>query len=249
MMADKPRLFPISCGDYVFFGTGTVHTPNAKYPQPILRHQNHWQWGSAAPTIIEAYNDVDDGGKVKDKSDNRVLVGGEAAVDEWFILDVTEDHYQDNPQNATYIKKAMDHEKNRGWFIRLEEMDGSQVGEKLVSSPIIYAGVIYFTTYIPDDDADYNVDDPCAAPGAGGSGYLYEIGYKYGEAVVNHSLSNDSEDGTVVLGRADRRVKLKNKGIRRNGAGCPRRESEPYYWFEIFRTKYTAVSKGPSGGR
>lgn len=235
-------IFQYRVGDYVFFGTGDRAHPERK---DILNRfyaiKNHWQWGSAAPTIIEAYVDVDDGGKVKAKSDNRVLVGGEAAVDEWFILDVTEDHYQDNPQNATYIKKAMDHEKNRGWFIRLEEMDGSQVGEKLVSSPIIYAGVIYFTTYIPDDDADYNVDDPCAAPGAGGSGYLYEIGYKYGEAVVNHSLSNDSEDGTVVLGRADRRVKLKNKGIPPQPVLVVHEgKASLIIGFENFEPKYTA---------
>jgi len=86
------------------------------------------------------------------------------------------------------------------------------VGEKVVSSPLIYDGVIYFSTYVPDDDDEDNSDDPCAVSGAGGNGYLYALGYKYGEAAINYDTDNDDGE-EKVLGRQDRRKKLKNKGI------------------------------------
>ncbi|NLC72060.1 MAG: hypothetical protein GX751_11960 [Desulfuromonadaceae bacterium] len=207
-------IFQYRIGDYVFFGTGDRAHPTRKdILNGFYAIKNNWQWENETATIVEAYVDVDGGGKVKARSDERLLGPDNPDSEELYLLDVTDDHYNDSDPYKIYIKKAMNHKNNRGWFIRLEEMDGSQVGEKLVSSPIIFGGVIYFTTYIPDDEASYDSDDPCAAPGAEGSGYLYEIGYKYGEAVVNHNLSNDAEDGSVVLGRLDRRVKLKNKGI------------------------------------
>ena len=86
------------------------------------------------------------------------------------------------------------------------------MGEKVVSSPLIYDGVIYFSTYVPDNDDEDNSDDPCAVSGAGGNGYLYALGYKYGEAAINYYTDNDDGE-EKVLGRQDRRKKLKNKGI------------------------------------
>ena len=38
-----------------------------------------------------------------------------------------------------------------GWYITFEEMDGSFIGEKALSEPLIISGVGLVTTYVPED--------------------------------------------------------------------------------------------------
>ncbi len=224
-------------GDYVFYGTGDREHPNeTATTNAFYAIKNSWQWEdnsatpgideSIFPAIIEAYVDATDG-MVKSKADNSVIVGTQrdAQGDKilgvpgtgLFILDVTDDLIQNTQSVAAtrklysnYVSDAIDHPNNRGWFIRLVEADGSSVGEKVVSSPIIFGGVIYFTTYIPDSGAV--VVDPCANPGAKGAGYLYAIGYKHGEAVQDYDTSNNDQNSGDKH-RGDRRKKLGTPGI------------------------------------
>jgi type IV pilus assembly protein PilY1 len=208
-------------GDYVFFGTGDrAHPERTDLLNGFYAIKNNWQWSGESPTIVEAYIDTNTG-KIKAKSDGDIIVDWDDTTDdtELYILDVTDDLIQNNNEDAdvsqrltNYVKNAISHKNNRGWFIRLEEEDGSQVGEKVVSSPVIYNGVISFSTYIPDDEEEDVSDDPCAVSGAGGNGYLYSLGYKYGEAAVNNDTDNDDGE-EEVLDRRDRRKKLKDKGI------------------------------------
>jgi type IV pilus assembly protein PilY1 len=201
-------------GDYVFFGTGDrAHPGREDLLDGFYAIKNSWQWPSETPEIFEAYIDIDDEGKVKSKVGSNVIVDWEEETEDTklFILDVTDDLYQENSQYAYYTKRAINHKNNRGWFIRFEEMDGRQVGEKMASSPIVYAGVIYFTTYIPDAGTPDGSDDPCATS-AGGSGYIYALGYEYGEAIINYNSNNDEND-EEILKRSDRRKQLKNPGI------------------------------------
>ena len=201
-------------GDYVFFGTGDrAHPERTDLLNGFYAIKNNWQWSGESPTVVEAYIDTGDSGKVKAKSNNHTI-----GATELYILDVTDDLLQNNETDedvsqkiTNYVKNAIGHKNNRGWFIRLEEENGSQVGEKLVSSPLIYNGVIYFSTYVPDEEED-DSDDPCAVSGAGGNGYLYALGYEYGEAAINFDTDNDDDD-EEVLRRKDRRKKFKNKGI------------------------------------
>lgn len=62
-------------------------------------------------------------------------------------------------------KEAM--QASSGWFIDLTD-SGTKVGEKGLSSPIILAGKLFFTTFLPS-----TVSDPCLA--IEGSGRLYGI--------------------------------------------------------------------------
>ncbi len=223
-------------GDYVFYGTGDRAHPERKdIENRFYAIKNNWQWNddsgtagvdeSVTPAIVEAYVDESDGGKIKARDDDRVLVGQQRdengdliTVDgngELFILDVTDDLLQNSESveetrqlYANYVTDAVNHASNRGWFIRFVESDGSLVGEKVVSSPIIFGGVIYFTTYIPEQEEEVDDTDPCANPGAKGTGYLYGIGYKYGDAVEDLT-----EDGDPDPRRKDRRKKLVVPGI------------------------------------
>jgi type IV pilus assembly protein PilY1 len=70
---------------------------------------------------------------------------------------------------------------NQGWYIN---MTGQ--GEKILSPPTVFGGVVYFTTYTPSQSAN-----PCDA---GGSSTLYAVGYTSAAG----QLSDDSR--TLSLG-------------------------------------------------
>ena len=174
-------------GDYVFYGTGDrAHPTRTDIENRFYAIKNSWDWsGSQAPTIVEAYVDTTDG-KVKKTSDN-----SEIGADDLFILDVTDDLLQNKETDEdtqrlymNYITDAIDHTNNRGWFIRFVEGTDTLKGEKMVSTPIIFNGVIYFTTYVPDT-ATTTSTDPCENPGASGTGYLWALDYKYGGAAMD----------------------------------------------------------------
>jgi type IV pilus assembly protein PilY1 len=212
-------------GDYVFYGTGDrEHPDDITITNEFYAIKNNWQWSSTTPNIVKAYVAVD--GNIKAKDDNRILVAtqrnaaGEfianvAGNGELFIIDVTDDLFQNKETNedtsklyTNYIKDAIQHSSNRGWYLRFVEADGSSIGEKIVSTPIIFGGVIYFTTYVPEGTG-VTLADPCGNPGARGSGYLYAIGYKYGDSSIDFDPTTPPDE----LHREDRRKKLSGKGI------------------------------------
>lgn len=221
-------------GDYVFYGTGDrAHPTRIDIVNGFYALKNNWQWSSETPTIVQAYVDPTDSGKIKAKDDNRVLVAQQRDADgllrdgdgevipvdssDLFILDVTDDLYQNTEGDAdtrklytNYVTDAINHPSNRGWFIELLKADGSAEGEKVVSSPIIFGGVIYFTTYIPEPAAAVVGTDPCENPGANGAGYLYAIGYEFGEAIMD--LYEDPANPGVI-DKKDRKKKLLPPGI------------------------------------
>ncbi len=210
-------------GDYVFYGTGDrEHPEDTSVLNEFYAIKNNWSWdGSTAPSIIKAYIDTTDG-TIKDATNNQTLVARDSdghliitAGSQPFIIDVTADLYQtvttDEETEKRYKQfttEAINHPSNKGWYIRLTKEDGTLEGEKVVSTPIIYGGVVYFTTYVPDPGIDSS-DDPCANPGAKGTGYLYAIGVRYGESVMNMDTSTTSNK----LNRRDRRLRLTGLGI------------------------------------
>jgi type IV pilus assembly protein PilY1 len=116
------------------------------------------------------------------------------------LVDVTANLIQlgTAPQKAA-VKSAL--ETHKGWFIQLENP-----GEKVVSSPRVYGGVVYFTTYTPSDDSGIDPGDPCAASTVRGVSRLYVLDYKTGGAVQELSTTpeNDNSGNAVSLGKLDR---------------------------------------------
>ena len=75
-------------------------------------------------------------------------------------------------------------------------------GEKIVSSPLVFDKVVYFTTFVPQRFAPGN--DPCSYPSGTGTARLWAVNHKTGEAVfpdfdgVADMLTK--EDRYVVVG-------------------------------------------------
>jgi type IV pilus assembly protein PilY1 len=94
----------------------------------------------------------------------------------------------------------------KGWYITLEETDGSFIGEKGLSEPLILSGTAIVTTYIPQD----LVVDPTASicqPRAG-TGIIYYLNVTDGTPTFNlTSTANDTKT------REDRKHYLKRGGI------------------------------------
>jgi type IV pilus assembly protein PilY1 len=90
----------------------------------------------------------------------------------------------------------------RGWYISFEEMDGSFIGEKALSEPLIIGGIGLVTTYVPED---IDPDSASCVPKAG-TGIIYYVNVTDGTPTFNIA-------GTVDKTREDRKEYLKRGGI------------------------------------
>ena len=127
---------------------------------------------------------------------------GGAALDETDLVDVTDDLIQLGTEAERQAAKTS-LENGKGWFIRLEN-----TGEKVVASPRVYGGVVYFTTYTPDSSAPSG--DPCAASTVRGVARLYAVDYKTGASVSGFSseIEYDGDGNMVDLGKKDRTIPI-----------------------------------------
>ncbi|CAG0941386.1 Type IV pilus biogenesis factor PilY1 [Anaerolineae bacterium] len=142
---------------------------------------------------------------------------GKAEMTENDLVDVTDDKLQwtTDTSGAYTVKNILDRLDNaNGWYIKLDKNGG----EKVLSSPLIFNKVAYFTSHTPGTAV---TTDPCKAPQNLGTGRLYALSYKTGEAVINYDKSNDTfktentraKTGGVILLDTDRVVTI--------GSGIP----------------------------
>ncbi|WP_319525023.1 VWA domain-containing protein [uncultured Desulfosarcina sp.] len=117
------------------------------------------------------------------------------------LVDVTDNLIQmgtqDEQDNA---KAALD--SSRGWYFELED-----TGEKIISNVVVYAGVLYFTTYTPESSATTTTaTDPCTSISGRGTARLYAVDYLTGAAVKDYSseTETDGDGNTVTYGKKDR---------------------------------------------
>lgn len=172
-------------GDWVFFGTGDRANPmRADAVNYFYCIKNDWHTaGLEVDKTVSDSPTLNDPGIFEQSGSRKV------------ILDVTGNLIQDgNLSEQAEVKNALSRKYNRGWYIKLQHP-----GEKCLSSPVVYAGVVYFTTFTPDKDTKEAPYDPCTVKG-GGIARLYALDYKTGGAVYDH-FDGDSEDD---LGKDDR---------------------------------------------
>ncbi|MEA3222870.1 MAG: hypothetical protein U9P49_06880 [Thermodesulfobacteriota bacterium] len=147
-----------------------------------------------------------------DGSANNTLTEGD-------LVDVTSYGY--NP--ATYTALA----SGNGWFIKFDKRSG----EKMVSTPIVFNKIVFFSTFSPDPGSG---TDKCATQGLGG-GRLYALNYMTGQAALNFDETNDA-GGEEVLARSDRSIYL--------GTGIP---SQPTLIVTLKGTKLLIGTQGTGG--
>jgi len=126
---------------------------------------------------------------VKDKNASTVLT-------ESNLGDVTQDLLQD-PSTPQADKTALLDQLNTkdGWFIKLDQ----NPGEKSLSSPVVFYGIVYYTSFAPNFGT---ATDPCFV--GEGTGRLYALKYKTGNAVFNLDGSLDGaisrDDRSAIIG-------------------------------------------------
>jgi len=127
---------------------------------------------------------------------------GGGTLDETDLVDVTDDLIQLGTEGQKQAAKTS-LENGNGWFIRLEN-----TGEKVVASPRVYGGVVYFTTYTPDTAGGGG--DPCAASTVRGVARLYAVDYKTGASVAEFSseIEFDGDGNMVDRGKKDRIIPI-----------------------------------------
>ena len=128
-----------------------------------------------------------------------------SGIDDSFLVDVTTNDLQLDDTDVT-VREGILNELNAsskyGWYLDLDGLnqDGRHGGEKVLAAPLIYNGIVYFTTYMPDAPSVVSAD-PCAV-GNPGIARIYAVDYKTGEAVLNFYIGNDDEQSAVVNKRA-----------------------------------------------
>lgn len=135
------------------------------------------------------------------------------------MVDVTANALQEGSTSLSDINTILASLDDRfGWYIKLNvNSDGS--GEKVLSPALAFNKVAYYTTYGPSTAV---VTDPCQ-PGNLGTGRVYAVNYKTGEAAINYDTTNDASSTSenlrasggegIALRRSDRVMTL--------GAGIP----------------------------
>ena len=135
-----------------------------------------------------------------------------AVKNDWSGATLTESNLTDVTDNL--IQLGTDTEKaaaqasldsSDGWFFQLENP-----GEKVVSSPRVYGGVVYFTTYTPPATSAPDPDDPCTVSTVRGVGRLYAVNYLTGASVLDLSSETETDNAgqTVDLGKKDRSIAI-----------------------------------------
>jgi len=111
------------------------------------------------------------------------------------LKDVTGDLLQD-PDTPDSTKTTILNElrSKHGWLIKLDQ----RLGEKCLSSPVVFYGAAYYTTFAPTVEGQSNI---CYL--GPGSGIFYAVNYKTGNAVFNLDATND-EGGETTIKRSDR---------------------------------------------
>jgi type IV pilus assembly protein PilY1 len=129
------------------------------------------------------------------------------------MVDVTTDTLQVSTDSALIASTLAALDSQDGWYIKLDVNSG----EKVLAPALTFFSA-YFTTYSPNIVAS---PDPCA-PGNLGTGRIYVLNYKTGEAVVDYDSSNNGISTTNTRAmNASGQVLLRSDRVQTLGSGIP----------------------------
>jgi len=194
-----------SNGEYIFFGTGDRANPLSKTETNYFYCiKNDWiNTELTTDKTVDNYQSLVTDPRVPDDHDPE---------EDKLFTDVSDFLLHNNAynQNTKDKIKRLNYLHNRGWYFKLEE-----AGEKCLSSPVAYNGVVYFTTFVPNEESDEDSEDPCSASSAGGSSRLYAVRYKTGEPAFNLNFQNDTEtdEKEIIKDNSDRYIQIESNTL------------------------------------
>lgn len=129
------------------------------------------------------------------------------------LIDVTTNTLQVSTDSALIASTLAALDTQDGWYIKLDVNSG----EKVLAPALTFFSA-YFTTYSPNIVAN---PDPCA-PGNLGTGRIYVLNYKTGEAVVDYDTSNNGTSTTNTRAKNNAgQVLLRSDRVQTLGSGIP----------------------------
>ncbi len=219
-------------GDWVYIGSGDREHPNEKTgdeTSPSPKTYNRFY--AIRNTWPATWNDDD-------------------PLTDSDLTDITDDSLQgtaSTPSSLTDAQKAALRASlstsGNGWFFDLEHP-----GEKVVSTPLVYNRVVYFTTYTPSSVETSSSSDPCYTGAGAGTARIYAVDFRTGEAVFQNFDGNPNaltkEDRYKDIGSgipSEPTLVITEQGafiivgtqegpIQHNTA--ERRSIHPYYWLK-----------------
>ena len=197
-------------GRKVFYSPDISYQGNEWTDYPVL----YFGTGDRAhPRYVPNYHDrfycISDTGLLADEMDLLNLTCDELEIDADGLVtadvnqdndgadgDVTDVDLQTDLRDVLFGRTdyPSDGETCRGWY-RVIGKQGDcmedtfdHAGEKILSRPVLFFGVVYFTSYQPV------FDDPC---NPNGNAFIYALDYSEGSAALNLNLTDDNEAGTL----------------------------------------------------
>ncbi|TWJ32438.1 pilus assembly protein [Geobacter argillaceus] len=133
------------------------------------------------------------------------------------LMDVTDDQLQTTTKTSgtgsvTDLLSRLNATTNYGWYIKLDQNSG----EKVLSAPLVFNKVAYFTTNTPGSSAIIQACQPNL-----GTARMYALSYKTGEAVMNYDTSNDSTTTTNQRAKSGGNVLQRSDRVKTTGSGIP----------------------------
>ncbi len=116
------------------------------------------------------------------------------------LFNATSNLIQDgNDEERAAAQAALASSATKGWYITLEA-----TGEKSLSRAITLQGIVFFTTYVPPDPLDPDVEHICRP--SEGSGFLYAVDLHDASARYDWSAVSEGD----ALHKVDRSKKIKD---------------------------------------
>ena len=101
--------------------------------------------------------------------------GGISALDENDLFNATSNIIETGTDAEKEAAKIELFDNKEGWYLDLEH-----TGEKVVGKAVVFAGVVYFTTFEPGAASATPSSDPCDTGGDQGTARLYALCYETG---------------------------------------------------------------------
>jgi type IV pilus assembly protein PilY1 len=179
----------------------TVYSDESDYDYVLIQSGNRPDpLDQNVHNTFYAFRDFEIGDLTDSDGDGLADAGTYPTLTRADLFDATGNPFQTNADGSAANQAAFDAalpllRAANGWFIDLKETDGTYIGEKGLSRPLVFFGRLFFNTFIPDTSGL----DVCEL--SAGSTRLYGLNVLSGAALF---ADWNTDDGTTDPTTADR---------------------------------------------